>query len=95
VIALPVCGGTVFDADGAAAAAAASGARVALPLHWGDLQGGWTDAERFRAVLARLAPSMVVLLESAAGGGAAARNPRAAARMRAQEGGAGCSPKRS
>jgi len=63
VIALPVSGGTVFDADGAAAAAAASGAPRALPLHWGDVQGGYADAARFREVLARLAPSVEVLLD--------------------------------
>lgn len=62
VIALPVCGGTVLDAEAAAAAAAASGAAVALPVHWGDLQGGYADAARFRDALRRLAPSMRVIL---------------------------------
>jgi L-ascorbate metabolism protein UlaG (beta-lactamase superfamily) len=64
-IALPVCGGTVLDAEAAAAAAAASGARVALPIHWGDLQGGYSDAARFRDALARLAPAMRTILRDA------------------------------
>ena len=68
VIALPVCGGTVFGAEEAAAAAAASGAALALPLHWGDLQGSRADAERFRDALARLAPSMRVILRGIPGG---------------------------
>jgi L-ascorbate metabolism protein UlaG (beta-lactamase superfamily) len=61
-IALPVCGGTVLDAEAAAAAAAASGASIALPIHWGDLQGGFADAARFRDALARLKPSMRTIL---------------------------------
>ncbi len=62
VIALPVCGGTTADAAGAAAAAAASGAAFALPLHWGDLQGGYADAALFRDEARRLAPAMGVIL---------------------------------
>jgi L-ascorbate metabolism protein UlaG (beta-lactamase superfamily) len=62
VVAIPVCGGTVLDAAGAAAAAAASGAAHALPLHWGDLQGGYGDAARFRDEVRRLAPGMGVIL---------------------------------
>jgi len=62
VIALPVSGGTVLSAGEAAAAAAASGASAALPLHWGDLQGGYADAARFRDELRRLAPGMGVIL---------------------------------
>jgi L-ascorbate metabolism protein UlaG (beta-lactamase superfamily) len=62
VLAIPVCGGTVLDAEEAAAAAAASGAAAALPIHWGDLQGGFADAARFRDALARLAPSVRTIL---------------------------------
>jgi L-ascorbate metabolism protein UlaG (beta-lactamase superfamily) len=62
VIALPVSGGTVLDAAGAAAVAARSGAAFALPLHWGDLQGGWADAARFRDEVRRLSPGMGVIL---------------------------------
>ena len=62
ILALPVCGGTVLDADAAAAIVAASGARAALPLHWGDLQGGFADAARFRDALARLAPGVRTIL---------------------------------
>jgi L-ascorbate metabolism protein UlaG (beta-lactamase superfamily) len=62
VIALPVCGGTVMDAVSAAAAAAASGAAAALPLHWGDLQGGYADAALFRDEVRRLAPGLRVIL---------------------------------
>jgi len=62
VIALPVCGGTVLDAEAAADAAAASGARFALPIHWGDLQGGYADAVRFRDALAARAPAMRTIL---------------------------------
>jgi L-ascorbate metabolism protein UlaG (beta-lactamase superfamily) len=60
VIAIPICGGTVFDADAAAAAVIESGCRVAMPIHWGDTQGGWSDAERFRALLREHAPSCSV-----------------------------------
>jgi L-ascorbate metabolism protein UlaG (beta-lactamase superfamily) len=67
VIALPVCGGTVLDAGAAAAAAAASGAAAALPIHWGDLQGGWSDAVAFREALARLAPGMRTILRGPPG----------------------------
>jgi L-ascorbate metabolism protein UlaG (beta-lactamase superfamily) len=62
VVGLCVCGGTVLDAEGAAAAAAASGAPFALPLHWGDLQGGYADAARFRDALERLAPAARTIL---------------------------------
>jgi len=62
VIAIPVCGGTVLGAEEAAAAAAASGAAAALPIHWGDLQGGFADAAAFRDALARLAPRMRTIL---------------------------------
>jgi L-ascorbate metabolism protein UlaG (beta-lactamase superfamily) len=61
-IALPVCGGTVLDAEAAAEAAAASGAAVALPIHWGTLQGGWKDAVRFRDALAARSPSVRTIL---------------------------------
>lgn len=67
VIAVPVCGGTVFDAEGAAAAAAGSGAGAALPIHWGDLQGGFADAARFREALRRLAPGMRTILRDIPG----------------------------
>ncbi len=66
VIALPVSGGTVYDGAGAAAAAAASGATWALPLHWGDLQGGRADAETFAAALRALGGATVPLLPSPA-----------------------------
>jgi L-ascorbate metabolism protein UlaG (beta-lactamase superfamily) len=62
VIAIPVCGGTVLGAEEAAALAAASGAAFALPLHWGDLQGGYADAARFRDEVRRLAPGMGTIL---------------------------------
>jgi len=67
VIALPVCGGTVLGAEAAAEAAAASGAAAALPIHWGDLQGGFADAARFRDALRRLAPSMRTILRDIPG----------------------------
>jgi L-ascorbate metabolism protein UlaG (beta-lactamase superfamily) len=63
VLALPVTGGTVLDAAAAARAAAAIGAPLVLPLHWGDLQGGWTDAKRFADLLGGGAPRIAVLLE--------------------------------
>ncbi len=69
VIALPICGGTVMDASSAAAAAAASGAAATLPLHWGDLQGGYEDAARFRDEVRRLAPSVRVILREFPGAG--------------------------
>lgn len=62
VIALPVSGGTVLDAVAAAAVAAASGAARALPLHWGDLQGGYADALVFRDEALRLRPGLEVIL---------------------------------
>jgi L-ascorbate metabolism protein UlaG (beta-lactamase superfamily) len=64
VVALPVSGATVLDAVAAAGAAAASGARAALPLHWGDLEGSFSDAARFRDALARLAPAVRVILRA-------------------------------
>jgi L-ascorbate metabolism protein UlaG (beta-lactamase superfamily) len=66
VFAVPVSGGTVFDAEGAAAAAAASGAAHALPIHWGDVIGKYEDAARFRDALARLSPAMRTILREAA-----------------------------
>ena len=66
VLAIPVSGGTVFDAEAAAAAAAESGAGAALPIHWGDVAGKYTDAVRFRDALARLAPEMRTILREAA-----------------------------
>ncbi|MCK6479178.1 MAG: MBL fold metallo-hydrolase [Planctomycetes bacterium] len=62
VIGVPVGGGTVPGPEEGAAAAAASGAPLALPLHWGDLQGGHADAIRFRDALLRAAPSMRTIL---------------------------------
>jgi len=62
VLALPVCGGTVLRPEEAASAAAASGASVALPLHWGDLQGGHGDAMLFQEALARLSPAVRTIL---------------------------------
>jgi L-ascorbate metabolism protein UlaG (beta-lactamase superfamily) len=62
VIALPISGGTVLGPEEAAAAAAASGAARALPLHWGDLQGGYADAALFRDEVRRLAPATAVIL---------------------------------
>ena len=62
VIGIAVSGGTVRGAGAGAAAAAASGARYALPLHWGDLQGDYADAARFRDALGRLAPGALTIL---------------------------------
>jgi L-ascorbate metabolism protein UlaG (beta-lactamase superfamily) len=67
VVAVPVAGGTVLSAEAAAEAAAATGAAAALPVHWGDLQGSWSDAARFLRHLGRHAPGMTALLP---GGGA-------------------------
>lgn len=47
VLLIPVGGTYTMDAAQAAQAAAAIGARVAVPMHWGDIVGGWNDAREF------------------------------------------------
>ena len=62
IVAIPVGGGTVLGAAEAAAAAVATGAAFALPIHWGDLEGGYEDAVAFRDEVRRLSPSTGTIL---------------------------------
>lgn len=54
---LPVSGTYVMTADEAVDAARRTGAKLAVPMHWGDIVGGRDDAEK----LLKSAPCQVVI----------------------------------
>ncbi|HET9950101.1 MAG TPA: MBL fold metallo-hydrolase, partial [Longimicrobiales bacterium] len=51
VVFLPCDGHYTMDADGAARAAAACGAEVVVPIHWGDAQGTPEEVERLQLLV--------------------------------------------
>ncbi len=54
---LPVSGTYVMTAEEAAVAVSDIGCTTAIPMHWGDIVGSRSDAEKFR----KLAPCMVIV----------------------------------